>query len=152
MFEIKDFLSGNNSGKIVNFDKNTILETINPDGFQLYFLYDKWRMAVLNADTKMRLAMNIDKLDVPKTVQTAAQALNDASTVLNLTPTDAKALAAVKKNTPVVAAWCAETFDNADHYIYAGITEEGRKFCVLSPNAPGANSGIATVAFATQLA
>lgn len=151
MFNIKDFLSGSSNGKIVNFDKDTVLETIQPTGFQLYFLHDAWRMAVVNADTKMRLAFNISKIDVPKAIQLAATALNDASKVLDVTPNDSKAKAVVIKQSPVVAAWVAECFDDENHYIYAGETEAGRKFCVLSPNAPGSNTGIATVAFSSSL-
>lgn len=150
-FKIEDFLSGSRSGKIVNFDKQSIIDRVQPDSCQLYYLYDQWRIALLNSKTNDRFPMNINKLDVPKNVQTSATKLNAAAKTLELLPTDNSALKVVSTETPKVAAWVSEVFDNEDHYVYCGESVEGRKFSVLSPNAPGTNTGIATVAYTSEL-
>jgi hypothetical protein len=160
--KVEKLFSGANSGNVVNFPKEDLLNAVNPNGFQLYFLYDAWRMALINSDTKKRIAMKLlattsDKagIDVPKNIQIAAQALNDAAKVLNVDPADVKALATTKKNAPIVAAWIGETFDSEDNYVYAGEKEnaDGKMitWISLSPNAPGENTGIATVEMTSAL-
>jgi len=158
MFNTKEFLSGVRATNIVNFTKEDIINDVKPNGVQLYFLYDAWRMALVNGTTNERFAMKLlpttatkAGIDVPKAVQDAAEALNNAAKVLAVTPDNKQAKAAITKNSPVVQAWVTETFDSEDTYVYAGKTEEGKKFVVLSPNAPGEATGIQTIAFTSEL-
>lgn len=152
-FNINDFLSGERSSTdLKQVDKDSILDAVAPNGAQLYYKYGSWRIAVLNKATKKRFAMKLTKgLDVEKKYQDAADALVKASAVLAVSPNDKNATKSMEKNAPLVKEFIIQTFDSDDTYIYAGLNEDGKKFVVISPNAPGDGVEIPTVEFESSL-
>lgn len=153
VLQMEDFLSSNSSGNVVNFDKAAFQASIDPDTCQLYFSEKSqmWYAVITNSTTGKSYRIGLHKdLEPSPAIKKAADAGNAAGAALKLDPNSKPAKGAVAKSEAVIVPFVGEILDNEQNYIYAGVSEEGRKWIRLSPNAPG-QQGIASYAFSAQM-
>lgn len=150
---MEDFLSSNSSGNVVNFDKGAFQASINPDTCNLYYSEKSnlWYAVIINSESGKSYRIGIHKdIEITPAVKKAADAGNAAAAALLIDPASKAAKTALGKAEAVVVPFVGQMLDDEAHFIYAGVSDEGRKWVRLSPNAPGAQ-GIASYAFATAL-
>lgn len=124
--------------EIANFDKEELLNVLDPDQAQLYFneAAGLWYLKLINSESEKSFKIGINpNIKIPIWVQEACKSAYKASNVLKKNASDMNAKKKLDSASQVITDFVAKIFDDENHYIYAGISKNGR-WLRLSPFAP----------------